>query len=794
MRYLTHIFTLFLMLFAGCSAPLIQSVPIQQQSASVDYLKDVKPILDKRCVSCHSCYNAPCQSKFSSYEGVDRGGSKIEVYNALRLSAIEPTRLFRDAQNTQEWRAKGFFSLTHSKESNATHNDSIMAHLLYDKQLHPEVVGDYAPEYDTLSCPKDKEELEAYIDEKPYHGMPYGFPALSKKEHDTLMVWLSQGAKGPSQEQQKMISTPSEKNALEIQKWETFFNKQDAKHKMSARYLYEHLYLAHIYFADTTQKGSTPEFFELVRSYTPSPQPIKVIPTLRPFDDPKVEKFYYRLRKIHSTIVHKTHMTFALSEAKLKRFDELFIAPKWDEEPHFVSYDVAVASNPFIAFRQIPPASRYRFLLENSLYTIMTFIRGPVCRGHMALNVIHDHFWVMFKDPSADVTVLYPEFINSQANNLAMPIHAVDASLIKTFSDEYRERYEHYYKAKKEIISRKYPHGYNLDSIWAGESAKDAPMLTVYRHFDSASVHKGALGKLPRTLWVIDYAQFERIYYTLVAGYDVFGNVSHQTNIRRYMDFLRIEGELNFLEYMPASQRLEMLHSWYIGDSDIDNSKYLNIASIESNVSYVSKYPKYEFVNTLIQKHFTKSCGIEFDKMNFLAPGAKLPKLPKTFATQADFIEAARSITLEGSGFITTMTDKGANNIFIRIDLEDGSHLVKNLVINRWHNNVNSIFNGDEVLDANKDTMDILEASVGSYPNAFGIITQEELPAFLELMKSMSGTDEEFKQLQGYFISRSNPKFWEVYDWFVEYFYSIDPINAGLYDLNRYAKTPWESK
>ncbi|MBN2816315.1 MAG: fatty acid cis/trans isomerase [Campylobacterales bacterium] len=791
MKQIFYIFTFFLLFFLGCSAPVVPSVPVKQNAHSIDYLHDVQPILDRRCVSCHSCYNAPCQSKFSSYEGVDRGASKIEVYNALRLSAIDPTRLFIDANSSQEWHEKGFFSLTHSQESNLTHNDSIIAHLLHDKQLHPEIVGNYDPEHDTLSCPKDKEELEEYLDDKPYHGMPYGFPALTKEEHSIIMSWLANGAKGPNETQENKLKTPSPANAHNIALWEEFLNKQDAKHKMTARYLYEHLYLAHLYFSPT--KG-VPEFYELVRSYTPTGKPIEVITTLRPFDDPNTEEFYYRFRKIHSTIVHKTHMTFALDKNVLKRFQQLFIEPQWDEEPHFVSYDIKVAANPFIAFRQIPPRSRYQFLLDNSHYIIMTFIRGPVCRGQMALNVIHDHFWVMFKDPSADVSVLYPEFINSQAANLALPIHKVDASLIKTFSDEYRERYERYYKAKKEIVSRKYPRGYSLNTIWAGEKALDAPMLTVYRHFDSASVHKGALGKEPRTLWVIDYAQFERIYYALVAGYDVFGNVSHQTNIRRYMDFLRIERELNFLEYMPKTIRQEMLHSWYIGDNNIDSSKYLDLDTLPSAIDFTSDYPKYEFTQQLLEKRFLKSTGIVFDTMNHLSPYQTPPKMPKEFTTLADFEEGARSITLAGSGFITTMTDKGANNIFVRIDLDDGTYIVKNLVINRWHNNVNSLFNGDEVLDASKDTMDILDASIGSYPNAFAVVKQDKLANFLELMKNMQGSDAEYKELQSFFISRSNPKFWEVYDWFVNYFYTIDPVNAGLYDLNRYAKTPWESK
>ena len=52
-------------------------------------------------------------------------------------------------------------------------------------------------------------------------------------------------------------------------------------------------------------------------------------------------------------------------------------------------------------------------------------------------------------------------------------------------------------------------------------------ILTIYRHFDSASVHKGAFGDIPK-LWVIDYPLLERIYYSLVAGFDVFGNTAHQ--------------------------------------------------------------------------------------------------------------------------------------------------------------------------------------------------------------------------------------------------------------------------
>ena len=54
---------------------------------------------------------------------------------------------------------------------------------------------------------------------------------------------------------------------------------------------------------------------------------------------------------------------------------------------------------------------------------------------------------------------------------------------------------------------------------------------------------------------MIGYPLLERIHYLLVAGYDVYGNVGHQLNSRLYMDFLRMEGEFNFLTLLPEAQR-----------------------------------------------------------------------------------------------------------------------------------------------------------------------------------------------------------------------------------------------
>lgn len=787
MPYRIIFFLLTVLLLTACDNKIKTQPPktIQVNQKKVDYLNEVKPILDKRCVSCHSCYNSPCQAKYSSFEGLDRGGSKAVVYDATRFFATEATRLFIDAQNTKEWREKEFYSLTDDLDPSTYQNDSIMMQLLSDKRDNPEIIGEYDPENDTLVCPKDQEEMDEYFRKKKNHGMPYGFPGLRKKEFETLSQWLVQGAKGPTAKEQKKITSSSQKTQKEIEKWETFFNKNDAKHAMTARYLYEHYFLAHINF-----KSDPQVFYELVRSKTPSPQAIEIIPTIRPFEDPGSEKFYYRFRRIHSTIVHKTHMVVKFDDKELSRIKELFIQPKWLETPHHVSYDKDLSTNPFLAFSQIPVRSRYQFLLDHNHYIVMTFIRGPVCRGQMALNVIHDHFWVMFQDPKHDLSVRAPEFLLQQSDDLSMPIKKTSMAIIDTFSDTYRKKYSRYFKAKQVFYDINYPDGIGLEGIWKGDTPQDSPLLTIYRHFNSASVHRGVVGGLPRTMWVIDYPQLERIYYSLVAGYDVYGNVSHQTNIRRYMDFLRMEGEANFLAYMPDNIRLEMFKSWYIGDQKVQQQQKYGMHR-DTAVSYKTADPKHEFIEKVVDGHILKSTGIKFDPVNYFRQNEHPPKMPKHFRNHSDFEQGIRALTAPGTGFLKYVTDYGVNLLHLRVDLPNNRSKVSTFVINRWHDNVNSIFGEKSRLNSEKDTIDIVKGSIGSYPNMFGRIHYRDLPDFFDLIANFDGGEKDMMRLKKYFISRANPKFWETFDWFQTQFNKADPLQAGLYDLNRYFRKVW---
>jgi hypothetical protein len=771
-----------LLLLAGCTAAPPPPVLVDIPDRTIDYVAEIKPLLDKRCVVCHSCYNSPCQLKLSSYEGVDRGGTKKAVYNATRLTTMDPTRLFIDAQTTEQWRQKNFFTVTESN-ADSGYNNSIMLQLLSHKMSNPKSTGIYQPEATDLTCAKDQIELGSYLEKHPNRGMPFGFPPLTKEEFSLIAGWLAQGAHGPTPEEQQGIISPKPADAAQIAVWEQFLNTADPKHAITARYLYEHFFLAHLKFATETN-----EYYELVRSRTPSGREVELIDTVRPYDDPGTDSFYYRFRKIYSTIVHKTHMVVNFDDHQLARFKELFITPNWLEKPHLVDYNPTSSANPFVTFEQIPAKSRYQFLLDNSHYIIMTFIRGPVCRGQVALNVIHDQFWVMFLDPEYDLSIKNPGFLRLNYDNLIMPIEMGSKfPVLDLIHNKYHQAIMNYFKSRQDYYAAGYFNGLGYDAIWKGNRPEDAPLLTVYRHFDSASVQRGVRGELPSTMWVIDYPLLERIYYALVAGFDVYGTLGHQLAVRLYMDTLRLEGESYFIDFMPEDRRQQMIESWYTGVKPKD-IHYIP-TSMPTAITYSSDDPKQEFIEHVVETDMPAGLHIAFDPVNYLRTGEQYPNVPKKYNTLGDALQGFRAITAPGSAILNHFNDTSANLAYVRIRRDKKEDLVLSIVVNRWHNNVTYLFGEKDVLDPSKDRADILPGFIGSYPNYFFDVDVQDLPDFLHLLSSKKIEEKDISRFVSYGINRSNENFWQEYDWFQERFYKDEPVQAGRFDLNRYYPT-----
>ena len=725
--------------------------------ADGDYPPDIKPIVEGRCMVCHGCYDAPCQLKLDAWAGLKRGASKQIVYDGTRLSAAQPTRLFEDAKTTEQWRRKGFYPV--AEEADA--DDSVLERMLALKQAHPLPANDTLPESITLGldreqvCPNPV-EFDQFALDHPLWGMPYGLPGLGESEHEALVGWVRRGAPGVQR------APASSALADAVQRWEAFFNSESPKERLVARYLYEHLFIGNLYFSDLDESD---RYFNLVRSRTPPGEPIESIATRRPYDDPGPAPFYYRLQPLRTAVLSKRHMPYALNDARMRRWRELFLDPMY-EVTALPSYETSAAANPFITFRELPQNARYQFMLDEAQFTIMGFIKGPVCRGQVALNVIDDHFWVVFLNPQRRTAVESAEFLATASDHLRLPADRKQGALVSMI--EWRD----YSRSQLQFLREKLEHirettgaaGIKLDLgfIWDGGGTNDNAALTVFRHTDSASVVKGFVGQEPSTAWVIDYSLLERIHYLLVAGFDVFGNVAHQLESRLYMDFLRMEGEQNFLFFLPPEQRIMLRDFWY-REATSEARRFVMTDSVAfdrtTGIEYRTANPKRELLERLRERipgaaasHYQPAAP-PFDRLQ------RLQGAPFSFMPEVAFVEVP--------------------------DAQPGSQVYTLLHNNSFTNNA-QIFGDAERRVPQEDYLTVVKGFIGAYPNAFFQVSEERLADFAAAIENLRSEADYAGLVAVYGIRRTDPRFWSVSDRLRARYEESAPREAGLFDLNRY--------
>jgi hypothetical protein len=732
----------------------------------MSYRNDIQPILNRRCVVCHACYDAQCQLKLSAWEGVARGASKQQVYDGTRIVEAPTTRLFVDAPTASAWRARGFYPVLNERSSTPTANlsGSVLFRMLDLKRRHPLPDAKVLPASFDFSLNRDQqcasiEEFDRFERDYPQWGMPYGLPGLSNTERATLVRWLEQGApyEGPA-------SLPP---AVEqqVREWEQFLNGDSLKAQLTSRYLYEHLFLAHLHF------DSDPDshYFRLVRSSTPPGQAIREIATRRPYDDPGVSRVYYRLEAEPETLVAKTHMPYALGPERMALWRQLFLTPDYRVDT-LPSYVPEVAANPFVAFQALPVNARYRFMLDEAEFTIMGFIKGPVCRGQLALNVIEDHFWVFFANPNAIDSDADAEFLARESHNLSLPSEKGSNALILTTWEEYSRRENRFLQAKSEYMQRKFnaPSKVTLDLIWDGDGRNPNAALTVFRHFNSASVVKGLVGESPKTAWVISYSLLERIHYLLVAGFDVYGNAGHQLNSRLYMDFLRMEGEFNFLALLPSAQRDAVRDHWY-REAGQSVKQYLYGSKAwfdqDSGIDYHGDDPQRELYD-LLRARLAPVLGNGFDLSTL------------TDATLRSDLQALAGVR----GRSLSLMPEAA---FLRLDDPAGPSHYFTLMRNTGHSNVTHLADENEELLPDENTLTVVSGFIGAYPNALYVVPRAALPEFTAAVRALS-FEADYRALADRFaIRRTHPQFWTYSDALQDAYVRLAPAEAGLFDYNR---------
>jgi hypothetical protein len=718
-----------------------------------------RDLLNRRCVVCHGCYDAPCQLALGTGSGIARGASKAQVYDGARLIAMQPTRLDVDARTPAEWRARGFFPVL--PEGHQTNPErSLLARMLELKRMNPLPASARLPVGVEVGldrrqvCPRE-DEFDKFASDHRHAGMPYGLPGLATGEHDALLGWLREGA--PEQPDAPLSSAL----LAAVERWEQFLNQPSKKARLMARYLYEHLFLASLYFDDVEPQT----YFRLVRSRSAFGE-IDELATRRPFEDPGAQPFYYRLVRRKGVVLDKTHMPYALSERRLARYRELFLDAAYGVDA-LPGYDPRTAANPFAAFAAIPVSARYRFLLDDAEFIMSNFIKGPVCRGQVALNVIEDRFWVSFVDPASPIVTREAELLGEAGADLGLPAEQGSNNLFVSWH-RYAARQRRYVKKKiayLQSIARAEQH-VSLEHVWRGDGHNDNAALTIFRNFDSATVHNGYLGEPPKSAWLVGYALFERIHYLLVAGFDVFGNVGHQLHTRMYMDFLRMEAEQNYVALLPRARRDALLASWY---RDVEPRVLEHLRSgvvpVDSQVVYESGAPERE-LPALLQARVAS-----------LAPRKHQIELEPQVQLRT---ELERLASVQGLAPATL-----PETSFVEVSQSNGEAAYFTLLRESAHSNVAHLFHEAERRRPQEDRLTVLRGLVGAYPNALFHVERTEFASFVAQLAGVRGESDYTILRDRFGVRRTDPGFWAYSDRLHVAQRNFAGREAGLFDFNR---------
>lgn len=756
--------------------------PVVAATQSYDYQRDIAPILEHKCMACHGCYDAPCQLKLTSADGLQRGGSLLPVYDGKRLKDMPPTRLGVDAGSTAEWRGKGFFSVLHDSGGGELSGPeaSVLYRMIELGRANPLPPNSRLPAEVTVGIKRSDScaavsEFDDYAAEHPHGGMPYGATGLTDDEFERLAQWITEGAV-----LNKVAYTPGEAEQAVLVRWEAFLNQAGKREQLVARYLFEHLFAAHVYFPDVP--GS--QFYELVRSTTAPGEPVNPLRTVRPNDDPG-QAFYYRLQPLREVIVEKNHMIYALDEARMQRYETLFFAPDWQVKT-LPGYQYADRANPFITFAAIPASARYQFLLDNAEYFVRNFIRGPVCRGQIATDVIRDQFWIVFEDPEQEAYVNDADYRLQVDPLLGLPGQKSNLLALGSEWLEYKAQRNAYLGLRREHYAERKPQGATLDELWDGDDWNHDALLTVVRHHDSASVVRGLLGRVPRTAWVMDYPLLERTYYELVVNFNVFGSVSHQGQTRLYFDLIRNGAEQNLLRYLPPGSRQALYHHWYQGgakikhkvtyvDPDLQTPVAMDYQGATGNAAVMQRF------SALLMAHTAQVSGPP-DRLNRClsgsCPGSTISAAQQRLESLLQPLALADGASLPVIALLPEV-------IFLRVT--DGTQRwVYTLLHNRAHASVAFLYGEEARLLPDEDTLTLVEGTLGSYPNFSFDLSLAQLPDFVASLSAISEQAGLHALADRWGVRRTHPQFWDIMADFQRSNAERNPLEAGLLDLNRY--------
>jgi hypothetical protein len=237
-----------------------------------------------------------------------------------------------------------------------------------------------------------------------------------------------------------------------------------------------------------------------------------------------------------------------------------------------------------------------------------------------------------------------------------------------------------------------------------------------------------------------------------------------------FMDFLRLEGESNFLTLLPKDFRHIEHSSWYQNQS-VQLSDFLqrNIAPFEqpTSVIYKTDDPKRELLHMLKDR----LAPVLDNRFDIVETG--FGKKNEALLNQVSLIRG------EGLRHVPQL-------VMIMIEGKNGEEQLFTMIHNNAHSNISSLFDEESNRDYANDDLTLVRGVLGSYPEAYLSLTENEIPNLVKTLQNLNTEEDYVALLDKFAVRRSSPEFWPFSDRVHRWYQKDQPIEFGLLDYNRF--------
>jgi len=231
-----------------------------------------------------------------------------------------------------------------------------------------------------------------------------------------------------------------------------------------------------------------------------------------------------------------------------------------------------------------------------------------------------------------------------------------------------------------------------------------------------------------------------------------------------------MEGELNFLSFLPLKDRQPVLDFWYRGRKEQTDRYFTDAADYfprESGMQYRTSDHLGELYQAIAQRMApVRNPALDW-KNTGLTPAevAQMRRLSQIHGIPASVMPEQSLLLLRRPG--------------------DRPQIVS-LVRNSAHTNVAEMFDEAERRRPKEDTLLALDSVIGAYPNAFFAVDPEKLPDFVDAVGRLSDEAGLVRLTERFGVRRTDPRFWPTSDALHAEWRRTAPKEAAVLDYSRF--------